>query len=210
MAPDIDHDRISALPIPLIPIETDGAFFFEQLRLHVESDGDLIPEGAFDACLDLLSRVEEAHGRTADAFVQTHHPLTVFALSYQDGLIHGLQRIRKRRKSGEYHCRGHVTQRVGGYEKRASYYRRKRDYWNSSYSDGYGDAMLYLLLVIEKPNIKPLLFGRFGDIDFGSLSALLRFPKGKIKASYRAQADSIFSSLANEVNAYVPDHTPYL
>jgi hypothetical protein len=211
IAPKIDYSKIEKFPIPLIPIETDGAYFFEQLRLHIENKCGLVREEAFDACEGLLSKVMLEHDRTGDAFARTQHPLLIFALSYQDGLIHGLNRIQKRRASGEYHCLHRVVSRVRGYENRSREFRKKRDFWNSYYSDGYGDAMLSLLLAIDHPELmRPAIFGKFGDIEFNSLSSILRFPKKRIKGTYRAQANKIIAELSSVTDSYIPQHTPYL
>ena len=103
MAPSIDHAKIKNFPLPLIPIETDGALFFEQIRLHLQELCGIVKELAFDACNEVLSTVREKHIRTSTAFQRTSNPALVFALSYQDGLIHGLLRMMDRRLSGEYH-----------------------------------------------------------------------------------------------------------
>ena len=211
VAPQIEREKLKKFPIPMIPIETDGAYFFEQIRLLFEGLLGLLPEEAFDTCEDMLARVAEEHNRAAHAFTDTRHPLLVFALSYQDGLIHGLQRIRDRRKSGEYHCRDHVHRLVRGYIKRATEYRQKRDFWNSCYAEGYGDAMLYLLLASDEPKAKgPPIYGSHGDVSFNSMSSLVRFPRKHIKKSYLVQATRIIDHLRSSNEDLIPDHTPYL
>ena len=42
ISPAIDHEKIKSFPIPLIPIETDGAHFFEQLRIHLKDSFGII------------------------------------------------------------------------------------------------------------------------------------------------------------------------
>ena len=171
----------------------------------------LVPEEAFDACDDMLTKVREEHCRTTDAFIDTRHPLLVFTLSYQDGLIHGLQRIRDRRRSGEYHCRDHVHNLVHGYMKKTTEYQKKHDFWNSYYAEGYGDAMLYLLLASDEPKAKgPPVYGSHGDVSFSSLSSLVRFPRKHIKKSYLLQANRIIDRLWNGTEFLIPDHTPYV
>ena len=211
VAPNIDRNKISNFPIPLIPIETDGAFFFETLRLHLEHKVKLIPEHAFTACEDLLELAIDIHQETASALTRTHHPLLIFLLSYQDGLIHGLKRIIKRQMSGEYHCRDHLIHLVQSYEMYSKKFRKKHDYWNSSYSDGYRDAMMYLLIIAENPEAKgPPIFGEHGNVSFNSLSSVTRFPKKRIKKCYRVQADRFLTKLIGDSQSYVPQHTPYL
>jgi len=110
VSPHVDVDRLSKFPIPMTPIETDGAYFFEQLRVHVESSAGILPDHAFESCEELLDRVVDEHRNAANAFSSRRHPLLVFAMSYQDGLIHGLGRIARQKITGEYHCCCHVSQ----------------------------------------------------------------------------------------------------
>jgi hypothetical protein len=41
LSPVIDHAHLADLPVRLTPIETDGAYFFEQLRLHFRDKPEL-------------------------------------------------------------------------------------------------------------------------------------------------------------------------
>jgi hypothetical protein len=211
VSPNIDRTKIEKLPIPLIPIETDGAYFFEQIRLHLEHLSRLVPERAFEACENILVRIRDEHIRTADAFLNTRHPLLIFTLSYQDGLIHGLQRIIDRRKIGEYHCFGHLQNLVRGYDQKTVNYKRKRDFWNSYYSEGYGDAILLLLIASSEKKLKgPPIFGHHGNIDFGSLSSILRFPRRLINKSHLLVAKRIIRRLSGGAQFLIPDHMPYV
>jgi hypothetical protein len=185
LAPKIDKPKISNFPIRLIPIETDGSFFFEQLRLHLDDTGVIVPETAFEACRDILPSVIDAHDSSADAFLKTHHPLLIFTMSYQDGLIHGLKRIEKLRMTGYYHDPHRVTHLIGGYVNRSKEFRRRRDFWNSSYGDGYCDALLYLISRHSGAGLAcPPMYGFHGSKDFYSLSSLLRFPKRNVMPTY--------------------------
>ncbi|MGC1862904.1 MAG: SIR2 family protein [Methylocystis sp.] len=211
LAPKIDKPKISNFPIRLIPIETDGSFFFEQLRLHLDDTGVIVPETAFEACHDILPSVIDAHDSSADAFLKTHHPLLIFTMSYQDGLIHGLKRIEKLRMTGYYHDPHRVTHLIGGYVNRSKEFRRRRDFWNSSYGDGYCDALLYLISRHSGAGLAcPPMYGFHGSKDFYSLSSLLRFPKRNVMPTYRRQADRIFASMSSNKYSYIPEHTPYL
>lgn len=211
VSPFIDHDKIKSFPIPLAPIQTDGSFFFEQLRIHVQERAAIVSEDAFDACDELLNDACDAHIRAADMFIKTKHPLLVFAMSYQDGLIHGLKRVKRLRSTGEYHSRAAVARKIAGYEQRAGEFRRKRDYWNSSYADGYSDALLMLLIFSDDlRGAKPPLYGHHKDVQFASLSALLRFPKTRVSAAYKAQAERIIARVGGRSGDLIPDHTPYL
>jgi NAD-dependent SIR2 family protein deacetylase len=129
IAPDIDPHMLANAPVPMIPIETDGAYFFEHVRAHLSERAGIIRDDAFQFCSDFLECVIEEHNKTADAYLRTSHPLLVFALSYQDGLIHALKRITNRQKAGEYHGVAGVCGRICTYEFRCNELVTRKDYW---------------------------------------------------------------------------------
>jgi NAD-dependent SIR2 family protein deacetylase len=126
LSPSIDRQKLAKLPIKLVPIETDGAYFFEQIREHLRDEVGIIKDSAFDACRDLLKVALAAHEYTADYFSKKKHPLLVYTLSYQDGLIHALQRIRRKQNAGDYHSIQRVKNRVHGYEHKYRHYKQKK------------------------------------------------------------------------------------
>jgi hypothetical protein len=144
VSPIIDRERISAFP--LIPIETDGAFFFEEIRKQLAERCGIISDEAFAASAKLLIELIEVHDATADAFVKTQAPLILFILSYQDGLIHGLRRILTLMKTGEYHSVNHLHSQIHTYEHIIDDYRRQKNCWNGSYALGYQTALAFLLI----------------------------------------------------------------
>jgi hypothetical protein len=210
LSPKIDREILEKFPIKLIPIETDGAFCFEQLRKHCESDDLITHEAAFDFADDLLHDVIEAHHRTSDAFKRRQCVLLPFSLSYQDGLIHALERIKRLRMSGHYHDPGNIANLIRGYESRKSEFRKKHDYWNASYADGYGGGILYLAIAAQQPKLKPPLYGGYGNVEFHSLSSLLRYPTAKISQRYVRQARKILDRVASGESFLIPQHTPCL
>lgn len=213
VSPYIDQGRIDSFPIPLIPIQTDGAFFLEQVRVHLEKEVGLLSDQAFAVCTELLANAREEHTNTAEAFSRTRNPLLPLCLSYQDGLIHGLQRIKDRRSSGEYHDQEHVHNLVHGYLFKSGEYLKKRDYWNSYYAMGYGDAMMYLLMASQDETAPhPPLFGYHKDTAFNSLNSVLRFPRKSVNKALLAQAQRIIARTydAKRNITLVPDHTPYV
>jgi NAD-dependent SIR2 family protein deacetylase len=210
ISPKIDRDRLSKAPIPLIPIETDGAYFFEQAREKLAERCGIICDEAFEHCADLLDDVAKAHNKTADAFIRTQHPLLIFVLSYQDGLIHALQRVLRMERTGEYHSKTAVHVRLHTYEHRIEELSKSKDHWNAAYALGYQTGLLFLLLKSEDDGgPSPPFFSAPFDISIRSLSGVLRYPKNKLPRSVKAQANRILKRHPKEA-ALVPDHTPYL
>jgi hypothetical protein len=154
--------------------------------------------------------VAKAHNKTADAFIRTQHPLLIFVLSYQDGLIHALQRVLRMERTGEYHSKTAVHVRLHTYEHRIEELSKSKDHWNAAYALGYQTGLLFLLLKSEDDGgPSPPFFSAPFDISIRSLSGVLRYPKNKLPRSVKAQANRILKRHPKEA-ALVPDHTPYL
>jgi NAD-dependent SIR2 family protein deacetylase len=210
VAPKIDLEKLGRAPVPLIPIETDGSLFFERAREKLTERCGITRDQAFATCADLLDDIAEAHNKTADAFIRTQHPLLIFILSYQDGLIHALQRIIRMRRTGEYHSQMAVQARVHNYEHRIEELSRAKDYWNAAYALGYQSGLLFLLLKSDDDEgPSPPFFDVPFDVAVRSLSAALRFPKDKLPRSVKVQASRILKRHPKEARL-IPDHTPYL
>jgi hypothetical protein len=211
VSPSIDHEKLRGLPVTLTPIETDGAFFFEQVREHLKDKIGIIGEESFDCCDELLIVVREQHDRTVQAWIKRRHPLLPFVLSYQDGLIHALQRIARKRNTGEYHSKDHVHRLVHGYEHKYSAYRKKHDHWNASYARGYQNGLLYLIVRDEDANLPiPPAFEVPLKDQFGSLSAISRVPAKRIPRRVMQQFERIPRRDTRTNQPLIPHHTPYL
>ena len=210
VSPEIDQDKLSGAPIPLIPIETDGTYFFEQIREELSERCGIIREEAFAYCGMLLDEVAEKHSKTADAFIKTQHPLLIFILGYQDGLVHALQRIIRMRKTGEYYSVEAVHARMHGYDHKIYDFGNKKDFWNAAYAQGYQSGLLFLLLKSRNgKSPKPPFFDVPMDVEFKSLAAVLKFPKENLPKSLAAEAKRILRTLPKGAEL-VPDHTPFL
>jgi hypothetical protein len=213
VSPHIDESRIGSFPIPLTPIRTDGAFFLEQIRAHLEHEIGLIRDRAFTHCGELLDDARVAHNETSDAFLSTQNPLLMCCLSYQDGLLHGLQRIKDRRCSGEYHDPERLHRLMHAYIARSQEYLHKKDYWNSYYAEGYQTALLYLHFADQEDEPPhPPLYGFYGEKLFYSLRAAMRVPRKSLSSALVRQARRYIDRYADNdrVLTLIPDHTPYL
>ncbi|MCP4616485.1 MAG: hypothetical protein GY844_08600 [Bradyrhizobium sp.] len=210
ISPRIDHDKLAAAPVPLIPIQTDGAFFFERARKELAERCEITRDEAFAKCDDFLDAVADAHNKTADAFIRTQHPILIFILSYQDGLIHALQRILRMQRTGEYHSKTAVHVKIHMYEHRIEQLSKSRDYWNAAYALGYQSGLLFLLLQSDDDDgPSPPLFDVPFSVQVRSLSGALRYPKEKLPRFVKAQAGRILKRHPRKAKL-VPDHTPYL
>ncbi|MEH2547075.1 hypothetical protein V1283_003720 [Bradyrhizobium sp. AZCC 2262] len=170
----------------------------------------IIRDEAFNYCAELLDEVAASHNKTADAFIRKQHPLLIFLLSYQDGLIHALQRILRMRRTGEYHSKISVHARIHSYEHRIEELSKSKDHWNATYALGYQTGLLFLLLKsVDDNGPAPPLFSAPFNVTVRSLSGALKYPKEKLPRSVNAQANRILKRHPKDAQL-IPDHTPYL
>lgn len=212
VSPNIDLQRLATAPVRLIPIETDGSYFFETVRDRLSEAGSVIRETAFGDCDELLDSAILSHNETADAFAKTKHPLLILALSYQDGLVHALKRILNRRKSGEYHSPHHLHKLIHSYEFRYEERGRAKDFWNAAYTEGYKNGLMFLHLAhIHDDQGWPPMISMPWDCPCSTLKSLLRYPKSRIPTSIARQLKRIQSRCVTASGEImIPDHTPYL
>ncbi|MCW0217769.1 MAG: SIR2 family protein, partial [Prosthecobacter sp.] len=210
IAPTIDESKLKEAPIPLLPIETDGAYFFEQVREQLKETCGIIRDEAFRECELLLDDVAELHIKTADVFVKTQNPILIFILSYQDGLIHALKRIRRMEKTGEYSSLASVHSLMHNYDIKIYHYSKKKDYWNASYARGYQNGLMFLLLNAQDEEFRgPPFFEAPFNVEVRSLSAARKFPANKLPRAVLAQAKRILRRLPKDAEL-IPDHSPFL
>jgi SIR2-like domain len=211
IAPNIEATLIANAPVPLIPIETDGAYFFEWLRADLSERGVVIRDEAFQACDEFLDEVISKHIETADAYVRTKHPLLVFALSYQDGHLHALKRINCRHKKGEYHNPLRVIRTIHGYEHKSNDFLKRKDYWNAAYAMGYQNGLILLLLANDSDHQATPPFFEFPfRVRAESLKSALRVPRKRLPRYAAAQIKKMRRRFPGVGDNLVPDHTAYL
>lgn len=210
ISPEIDLDRIKAAPVPLIPIETDGAFFFEEIRKAKGAELKITNENAFYHCMTLLDELSSIHDKTAAAFIKTEHPLLIFALSYQDGLAHALQRIIRMRKAGDYHSLDGVHARVHTYGHMIDDYIKKKNFWDAAYGIGYQNGLLYLLMRSDnEKSPKPPFFEMPFDVEVANLRDIAKRSKRQLPRDVAKFVQEMMKNFPRNAGV-VPDHPPYL
>jgi NAD-dependent SIR2 family protein deacetylase len=210
ISPSIERDKIQSAPIPLTPIETDGAYFFEKIRGLISERCKITRDAAFVRCAILLDRLAQHHDKTANKFIKTQHPLLIFALSYQDGLSHALRRILRQRKTGEYHSLDHVHSLVHAYMDRFNEFTKRKDYWNAAYAEGYKNGLMFLMLAsTDDGAVEPLTFELPFPTDVRSITAAVKRDRTAMPRAVRIHAQRILTELPKSAQL-VPDHTPYL
>ncbi|MBB4570687.1 SIR2 family protein [Rhizobium leucaenae] len=209
VSPNIDYDYLKSTNLSLIPIETDGSFFLEQLRLHINqklcNHQQIIDDVRFDFCEDFLPYVNEAHHRAADIFIETRKPIMTLVLSYQDGLQDALMRITDTRSSGEYYNSERVRYLLHAYEKKVETYVSESNYWDACYCRGYQNGLM-LLLATGEDGVPPLVDLCFAD-NIDTIPKALRLARKRIPSSVLEEIERITAEVGEGL---IPEHIPYV
>lgn len=147
----------------LVPIITDPAYFIRQIKAHAVGKKAMLDDSLYSAAADLLDRVVKEHGRLHVKVKVKDHPELIYAASYQDGMIHALERAVNMRRTGEYSDGRRTHGVIHGYLGRREEKLHARNYEDVAYIDGYINALKFLMLDPgERPNLQPPLYYMFG------------------------------------------------
>lgn len=129
----------------ITPIITDATYFISILK-KIMVDEDYILNDTILYSVDLLLEIiRDIHEKITKDFSLNNYPELVYTLCYQDGLIHSLERISTRRKTGEYSCPGCLANMINNYDKLKKDKRKNKNYADVAYIDGYVEILYYLL-----------------------------------------------------------------
>lgn len=147
----------------LIPIVTDGAHFIGKVKERLGSHPCHIGDDMYDQIRELLTKVSASHDQLYKHLNMFDNPEIIYCGVYQDGLIHGLERILRRRGSGEYSHRHNVIGTIQAYEPIRKKYIRRRNYFDSSYVVGYQSALFSILDFSDGEDASSPLFYAVGS-----------------------------------------------
>src|SRR4029077_13671125 len=147
----------------LIPIVTDGTYFLRQIKAHAVNKKVMLDDRLYDAASDLLDRVQKEHLRLHLKVKAKDHPELIYAASYQDGMIHALERAANMRGTGEYSNAPRVHGVIRSYLRWRKDKLRVRNYEDVAYIDGYVNGLTFLMLDRkERRGLQPPMYYMFG------------------------------------------------
>lgn len=129
----------------LTPIFTDATYFVELLKRHIETDGHFLPDARLGSIPSALRAARREHDALNKAFSAYKSPDAAYCAVYQDGIIHGFERMMSRVGSGQYSHKCDVERQLGAYESIRKWNMRNRRYLDAGYAAGYMSALVYLL-----------------------------------------------------------------
>jgi NAD-dependent SIR2 family protein deacetylase len=190
-------------------IETDGTYFIQKLKDAAVDEGWLRSDDVYSRTIELANRAREAHLKTAEAFGPRENPSVIHSLAYQDGLLHGFDRILALLPTGHYsnpHSTYHVVPRYDAVVRGAI---RLRNYWDAAYALGYRNAMMSLDLSNRQTKHLPLyhVWGYNGELrSFQTFGRALK-RASDLHRSATTQAERLVRHLSVGL---IVDHPPYL
>lgn len=196
-----------------IPIQTDGTYFITQIKAHAVAQGAMQDDDIYDSAMELHYRVQTEHALLYKFIKPSAYPEVIYAASYQDGLMHALERAIEMRGSGQYshHCQ--VSGIINKYLELKKEKLKQRVYEDAAYIEGYINGLTYLLMTrVDRDSIDPPMYYMFGaksDIsNVAEFSNQLRANPNIHKAAHK-RALGYLSNLANPESAEF-HHPPWL
>lgn len=124
-------------------IITSGTFFLHQLKLELIKKGIIENHSAPPLISEALWAMEDLHSKVSQIDL-CQYPCAIFTLSYQDGVIHALERFLHNNKTGEYNQPGHLGQVAKKYMEWAENYSLAGNYWDAAYYEGYVNGVVLI------------------------------------------------------------------
>jgi len=191
-------------------ITTDGSHFIRVLKHAAVQRGALRPDEDFDRVAELGRRLEHAHHEVSRSIDFRKFPAVLHTLSYQDGVLHAVDRIFALKSSGHYsrpHSALHKAQR---YEQMFKGAVRKREYIDAAYIDGFENGLVALELDREAANHTPLYWV------WGSDSPMVKFADFKKELGRAGQLHKAATAEAERIVSNAPagnmtmQHSPFI
>ncbi len=147
-------------------IKTDATHFLAVLKQKLIEEKQLVPDLIYELTYYNLLSLKDVHLKISEKDIKKD-PALIYCLSYQDGLIHALERALQNKNTGEYSHLCKTGEKLKHYVKlRKAFLKRKR-YLDVAYIDGYIVGLAQLIPEsIEKQDKMPIyyVFGA-GPID---------------------------------------------
>jgi NAD-dependent SIR2 family protein deacetylase len=187
-------------------IHTDGSYFMHKLKESLVQKEMMLDDARFPIIDNLLFKAALAHQEVIELDAFSKYPELIYTSSYQEGLIHALERIHMRHGTGEYSDEHHISHLIHSYDRLLKGAVRAQKYFDASYIDGYLTGLFTLVLdnIDEAPVF--YLYGYKQDINtLDELSKLLG--DGHTTKTATKKAVQI---MHEHVGSLQPVHTPFL
>jgi len=131
----------------LIPIYTDATYFFSIIKEHaLHETHHYISDQIYDIAKLLLLNTRENHEKLVKTIDFHDYPEVLFSVFYQDGLMHGFDRIINKRNTGTYSHACYIIAQIDLYEKISKQTLKRRRYEDVAYIEGYLNALRFITM----------------------------------------------------------------
>lgn len=145
----------------IVSIRTDATHFVETIKSHMQDSFCWSRDETFDQILDDLIEFRDMHLDFANSINLRESPHLLFALSYQDGVIHALQRIVDRHMAGDFSDLHKVQGQISLYDDKCDEYRKLKSLADVSYFRGYRNGLMRLVYLNSKLEDDPPVIPEF-------------------------------------------------
>lgn len=202
--------------IGLIPIYTDATYFISIIKQHMVHDKQMFDDSVYEYADFLKFLVEAEHVKLNKNLSYFEYPSIVYASTYQDGMIHALERMIERRKTGEYSNKCYLRNSIHLYEGLKKEGLKNRNYEKVSYIEGYLNAMISVSFygVNREDEMAPPLYYAFGVKEplysFEQFKKIVGTLKDYHKSSYQKAKRHVEKTAPNKEEDITFHHPPYL
>lgn len=200
--------------IGMIPIFTDATYFIEIIKEHLIVNNFMMDDKKFLKVAELLDFINPLHLSISKEISLSDYPEFMYTLSFQDGVIHALERILEMYKTGEVSMKEVIQQQIEAYKK----LRIKSDYFDKAYIDGYVEGLK--IFAIEEIETKDFqfyyLYGLKRDEQPKNKDDFIKLLEKRICTRNSENSDAIISAthviqeLQNSDPEITIHHTPFL
>lgn len=167
--------------IGLTPFNTDATYFMRCVKEKLVEKEEMMTNDHIVAAKGFYNLFCANHISTSKKYDYHKYPSVIYCTSYQDGVIHALERSFEMKKTGEYHNEFNLISTIDWYQNLRKERLKEKNYFDVAYIDGYMVVhSMYLLFdktKIETTSFPPLfyIFGKDENInDVENFAKLLK------------------------------------
>jgi hypothetical protein len=196
----------------LIPIVTDGVNFLKTLKSKLVAEDLMVSDRNWVTVHRLLDKVSREHLQFSRNVSPSINPEAIYALVYQDGLIHACEWLLAQAKAGKASHECYIHSAAAQYEQLRSDFLSAKRFADVAYVEGFLNGLVFAISSHKERRSLPLYFV-FGAKE--DLTTLLKYKKWARKAeslhkSAFKSATRVASKRVGSDASLVIHHIPFL
>ena len=201
------QEKLNALSINATAIVTSAVFFVEQFRKRLVKDKLMLSADKFAKIFKTRQIIEKENAKLR-TFKLKNYPDLIYAYYYMDGLIHTIDYLILKSKSGVNSCRDHVLAELLELGRIAKTYLAEKKYTDATYVKGRQQALAYFIADNDEKLPIFFVFGSKKKIEsFDEFSKILVDAEKLHKAAHKMAQDYIGANYPDDL---FPHHAPFI